>query len=119
VLLVSFFPPQHTRNWARRHGLPFLIGSDETRDVYLRYGLDNAKAADLIGPHVWLAGLKAFASTREMPGYSRYGAQRGGYFVVDDGGTLRYSYPSRGPADHPPVGDLLKALGVDEDGGVE
>jgi hypothetical protein len=112
VLLVSFYPPDRTRNWARRYGIEFPTGSDETRETYFHYGLGDTKMSDLLGPQSWLAGLRAFVGTRTIPSYAQHYKQTGGYFVVDAEGAIHYTHPSKGPADHPPIEELLTALGV-------
>jgi hypothetical protein len=117
VLLVSFYPPDRTRNWARRYGIEFRTGSDETRETYFHYGLGDTKMSDLLGPQSWLAGLKAFVGTRTIPSYAQHYKQTGGYFVVDAEGTIHYAHPSKGPADHPPIDELLAILGVEHQQG--
>ncbi len=46
ILQVSFYPPDRTRNWARRFDLPWLLAVDESRQTYWRYGLGDIQAAD-------------------------------------------------------------------------
>lgn len=81
-----------------------------TRETYFRYGLGEVKMGDLFGPKSWVAGVKALIGTGKIPSHSQHYKQAGGYFIVDDTGVLVYAYPSKGPADHSAVEELLGAL---------
>ncbi len=110
VLLVTFFPPDHTRNWARRYDLPYLLASDESRQVYFDYGLRDAGTMELLGPRNWLPGLRATVRTRLIPHPTRHVAQLGGYFIVDGTGKLLYAYRSQNSSDHPDPAELVRVL---------
>ena len=110
VLLVTFFPPSRARNWARRYGLPYLLASDESRQVYFDYGLRDATTMALLGPPNWLPGLKATIRLRMAPHHTKHVAQLGGYFIVDDTGKLLYSHRSENPSDHPNYNELVRVL---------
>lgn len=110
VLLVTFFPPTHARNWARRYELPYLLASDESRQVYFDYGLRDASTAELFGPQNWLPGLRATIRLRATPHHTKHVAQLGGYFIVDDTGNLLYAHRSEDPSDHPDPSELVRIL---------
>lgn len=111
MLLVTFFPPAHTRNWARQHKLPYRLASDESRQAYLSYGLREGTTTEIIGPQNWVAGARAVIRTRTVPTYTKHVNQLGGYFIVSSTGDLLYAYASQASADYPPVGELLRVLG--------
>lgn len=114
AVLITFFPPDRTANWARGHKLPFKLASDVSRETYGRYGLGDLKLMDVVGPQSAIAGLKATFSLRQLPYQTINPLQQGGYFVVDREGTLLYAYPSKNPGDHPDPQELLRALGVQD-----
>ncbi len=113
MLLITFFPPDRTRNWARNHKLPYPLASDETRQAYFAYGLREASPGEMVGPQNWLPNLVSVLRTRSLPTYTQHVAQLGGYFIVDNTGKLLYAYPSQYPADYPKQGALLSELKVE------
>ena len=110
VLLVTFFPPDRARNWARRYELPYLLASDESRQVYFDYGLRDASTMELLGPQNWLPGLRATIRLRATPHHTKHVAQLGGYFIVDDEGNLLYAHRSKNASDHPDPWELVRIL---------
>jgi hypothetical protein len=110
VLLVTFFPPSRARNWARRYELPYLLASDESRQVYFDYVLREASTMELLGPPNWLPGLRATMRLRTTPQHTKHVAQLGGYFIVDDTGKLLYAHRSENPSDHPSPKELVRIL---------
>lgn len=112
MLLITFFPPDRMKNWARGHKLSYRLASDESLNAYHRYGLDNVKPLDLVGPQSLVASAKALFGSRQLPYHTMNALQSGGYFVVDAEGILLYAHPSKNPGDHPDPQELLEALGV-------
>lgn len=110
VLLVTFHPPDRTRNWARNHKLPFPVASDESRQVYADYGLREASAFELMGPQNWLPGIASTLRMRTPPSATMHVNQLGGYFIVDDTAKLLYAYRSQNPSDYPDPDELVRVL---------
>lgn len=110
VVLVTFTRQRNLRGYRGRLGLPYPVLSDEQRVAYRAYGLGRGAWWRVWGP----ATLRAYA------GLVRRGArlrrpeedtlQLGGDFVVGPDGRLLYTYRSRGPADRPPVDELVRAV---------
>lgn len=112
VLLVSFYPPDRTANWARRFDLPFEVASDTTREAYRRYGLRTSKGVDAHTFASVMEGIKGFMRVGRIPEHIRHWDQLGGYFVVDNRGTILYAHVCESAIDNPPLRELLSALHV-------
>ncbi len=110
VALVTFTRQRNLRGYRGRLGLPYPVLADEERAAYRAYGLGR-------GPwwRVW-----GWATVQEYARLLRRGSrlglptedtlQLGGDFVVGSDGRLAYVHRSNGPADRPPVDDLVAAV---------
>jgi alkyl hydroperoxide reductase subunit AhpC len=112
VLLVSFYPPDRTENWARRFDLPFKVASDPSRDVYRRYGLGTAQGLDAHTFASVMEGIKGFIKIGRIPEHIQHWDQLGGYFVVNSKGEVLYAHVCQSAIDNPPVEELLAAMQV-------
>lgn len=110
ILLVSFYPLDRTRNWARRLDFPFKLACDTTRDVYRRYGLGLIKSHEASTAASVMEGIKGFMKLGKVPEHLMHVSQLGGYFVVDPTGIVLYTYTPRNAIDNPPFDELLDAL---------
>ena len=109
VALVTFTAPRNLRGYRSRLGLPFAVLADEDRRTYRAYGLGRGPWWRVWGP----ATLRAYARLLRRGGRvarpTEDTLQLGGDFVVDAAGRLAYVHRSTGPADRPPVDDLVAA----------
>jgi hypothetical protein len=110
VALVTFAPVRALPGYRRRLGLPFPVLSDEDRVAYRAYGLGR-------GPwwRVWgVATVRRYAALlrrgRRLQRVRGDTLQLGGDAVVGRDGRLVYVHRSTGPADRPPVDDLVDAV---------
>lgn len=110
VALVTFAPRRVLRGYRNRLGLPFPVLSDEERAVYRAYGLGR-------GPwwRVWgWSTARRYATLlrrgRRLEAVRGDTLQLGGDAVVGRDGRVLYLYRSTGPADRPPVDDLVDAV---------
>jgi hypothetical protein len=110
VLLISFYPPDRTRNWARRFELPFKLAIDTTRAVYRRYGLGNIQGLDSTTVAAVMEGIKGFMKLGKVPEHLMHTPQLGGYFVVNPAGKVLYAHGCGSAIDNPPLEELLAAV---------
>lgn len=88
----------------------FDVLIDHDRAVYKAYQLERSRLRSR-SPRIlwiyftyWLKGQKFYDS------HGGDTSQLGGDFIVDKQGILRLVYPSRDPADRPPVDDLITVI---------
>ena len=112
ILQISFYPPDRTRNWARRFELPWLLAVDETRQTYWRYGLGAIQSSDTPVAASVMVGIKSLIKLGKVPEHLMHTSQLGGYFVVDSTGKIVYAHSNKNAMDNPPLGDILSALHV-------
>lgn len=91
----------------RAPGVPCY--SDPTADSHHAFGLHRGGLAQMFGPDVWAAGVKATAQGHFI-GSLRNEWQMPGVFVIDAQGRISFAYYSRHAADYPSEAALLKAL---------
>jgi hypothetical protein len=110
VALVTFTAPRNLRGYRGRLGLPYPVLADPERRAYRAYALRRGPWWRVWGP----AALRAYAGLVRRGGRverpTEDTLQLGGDFVVGPTGRLVYAYRSRGPADRPPVDDLVAAV---------
>lgn len=110
VALITFTRQRNLRGYRSRFRLPFPVLADESRATYRAYGLGRGPWWRVWGP----ATLRTYArllrrgATLQRPNEDT--SQLGGDFVVDGDGRIVYAYRSRGPADRPPVDELVAAV---------
>lgn len=110
MVTISFGPPARAADWLRETASPFPLLIDRDRGSYAAYGVRRSLHGS------WnLKTLKAYRELmkqgQEWRGIQGDSLQLGGDFVIDREGVVRLAYRSRDPADRPPVGLLLAALG--------
>lgn len=80
---------------------------DDKRELYHAYDMLNAGFWDIWGPRTWLAYLKEILRGRLPKKSGGDISQRGGDVLIDPAGIIRLHHVGRGPADRPPVSQLL------------
>jgi hypothetical protein len=115
--VVTFTRQRNLRGYRGRFGLPYTVLADESRDVNRAYRLGRGPSgagasgagASRAPRHCAPTGASCAAAlgSAARPGTR---LQLGGDFVVGRHGRLVYVYRSTGPADRPPVDDLVAAV---------
>ncbi|HID22727.1 MAG TPA: redoxin domain-containing protein [Planctomycetaceae bacterium] len=111
VLVVTFQGGPVADAYARETRLPWPILIDESRRLYRAYGMEQGRWWDLIGPAA--VGVYARLMMRGWLPRSPQGAdvrQLGGDVIIDPAGIVRYHHIGSGPADRPPIDELLAVL---------
>lgn len=120
VALITFTRQRNLRAYRRRLRLPYPVLADETRECYRAYGLGRGRWWRIWGFSTIKAYARLLRGRRRRAARAREKGRRtrpvkedlrqlGGDFVVDREGRLTYEYRPKGPADRPPVGDLVAA----------
>jgi AhpC/TSA antioxidant enzyme len=110
VALITFTRPRNLHGFRRRLGLAYPVLADETRAVYLAYGLRRGSWWRVWGVNSVRGYGRLLRQGRRLERPTGDTLQLGGDFVVDPVGRLAYAYRSRGPDDRPSVDDLLDAV---------
>ncbi|HVL29051.1 MAG TPA: AhpC/TSA family protein [Acidimicrobiales bacterium] len=110
VALVTFTRPRNLRGYRGRFRLPFAVLSDEARASYRAYGLGRGPWWRVWGPATVAAYARLLRRGARLQRPTEDTSQLGGDFVVDRQGRLAYAFRSKGPADRPPVDDLVEAV---------
>ncbi len=109
VLVVTFEGREEAREYIAETGLGWPLLVDADRSVYRAYGMHQAQWRHLWG---W-ATMRAYwreARQGRLPLLPRADtAQQGGNVLVDPTGVVRLHHVGRGPADRPPVDELVAA----------
>ncbi len=107
VGVVTFQDAAAARRYAEELALSWPVLLDEERRLYRAYGMGRARALDLWGPATWWAYLKE-ALRGQMPRPPQGDpTQQGGDVLIDPTGLVRLHHVGRGPADRPPVDQIL------------
>ena len=87
---------------------PLLV--DRERTLYRAYGMTRGRAWDLYGPPAIWTYLKLLAKGRRLRRPGSDVTQLGGDVLVDPQGVVRLHYVGSGPADRPPMDQLLEVV---------
>ncbi len=111
-MVVSFAEPERLVLYQRHHRWPFVLLADPDRSAYRCFDLRRLPWYRLLSPatlrlyfELLLKGIKAYNYGKD----DYY--QAGGDFLVDQDGTVIFSYRSHDPSDRPPVSQLLAEIG--------
>lgn len=110
VAVVTFSTPLMAQAYVEDADWPWPVLLDPERSLYGAFEMDRAPARD-----IWsLATLKAYLRVLRTGEHLRPSDedvyQRGGNVLVDPAGAVRLHHVGRGPADRPPVDQLLAVV---------
>ncbi len=92
-------------------GLEAPVYVDTARDSYRALGMKRSLVATVLSPRAWSHGVRALRGGARQKGIKGDAWQLGGVLVVAPGGRVAYRFLSSEAGDHPPVADVLAALG--------
>lgn len=110
VVIVTFENDAMAQAYREQTQLEWPILIDAARDVYSAYGMERGGWWDILGPSAWWAYAKLLWNGRKLEKSGSDIRQLGGDVLVDPQGIVRLHYVGRGPADRPPVEDLLAVV---------
>ena len=103
VVAVSFEARTRLFQLSRQMQLPFVVLSDPERDVYRAYGLSRGALSQAFGWGTIWAYAKLLVRGRWYHFRQSDLRQRGGDFVLDAAGVVRYEHRGVAPHHRPPV----------------
>ena len=110
VVLITFTRARNLAAYRRRLGLPYPVLADEARESYRAYGLRRGRWWRIFGVKTLVAYARLLRKGQRVRRVQDDIRQLGGDFVVGRDGWLAYVHRPKGPADRPPVDDLLAAV---------
>jgi hypothetical protein len=109
-MVVSFATLERINTYLKYAPSPFTFVRDPERKLYEALGLHRGSVWEVFSPKTLLKYV-GFALRGKFPEKPTEDIrQLGGDFLFDGNGKLRFSYPSRTPADRPAVSLLLEEL---------
>ena len=110
VAVVTFESEYFARAYAEETQLPWPILLDTDRRLYRAYGMERGRWWDLAGPAATWAYLKLmFRGGRVRKAHDDV-KQLGGDVIIDPQGIVRFHHVGNGPADRPPIDELLSVV---------
>lgn len=111
IAVVTFEANAIARAYLRDTRLPWPVLVDEHRSLYAAYGMDRAPWRAVWSPATlfeYARLLRRGHRVRRATGDTR---QRGGDVLIDPDAIVRLHHVGHGPADRPPVAELLHHTG--------
>ncbi len=109
VYAVSFETPARLRAYVRRHHVPFPVLADPRRVAYSRYGMLRGPWWRIYSPRVLWRYAQAYARGERVH-IQGDTLQRGGDFLIDGAGRLRFAHVGADSFDRPPLDDLIAGV---------
>lgn len=110
VVAIGMGAGQRARAFKEEMQIPFPLLVDRTRETYRLLELERGSWGDVVGPKVWVKGLKSLGGGNAQRWPQEDPRQLGGAAVVLRGGQLAFAHRARSSADNVPVDRLLEAL---------
>ena len=114
--MVTFEAGFLARQYVEETGLEWPLLVDESREVYRAYGMLTAGFWDIWGFATWKAYFREMLRGHLPKKSSGDIYQRGGDVLIDPQGIVRLHHVGTGPADRPPVENILRIMAERGDG---
>lgn len=109
-MIVTFEDDVFARAYAGETSLSWPLLVDDTRETYRGYGMLSASFLDIWGPRTWWAYAKEMVKGAKLRMAHGDISQRGGDVLIDPAGMVVLHHVGAGPADRPPVGNILQRI---------
>lgn len=110
LAMVGMGTPEAAARFTARYAPNIRLIVDRKKETYRAFGLRRGSVGDVVGPKVWLPGVKALATGQVVRKPRQDPYQLGGAAVVDTSGEIRYAYRAATSADHPSIDELVAVL---------
>jgi alkyl hydroperoxide reductase subunit AhpC len=107
VAVVTFEAGVLAQAYVRDTDLKWPLLVDDTRALYQAYQMEHGSWWNVYGPSAWWIYAKLLAKGRKLKVSHSDFEQLGGDVLIDPQGIVRLHYVGNGPADRPPVDDIL------------
>ncbi|BDG03657.1 hypothetical protein AMOR_26530 [Anaeromyxobacter oryzae] len=111
VVIVGNGAPHFARAFREDLGLTTPLYTDPTLATYRALEFRRGVVATLLSGRTWLHALRAMRAGFRQGRTEGDALQLGGVLVVRPDGEIAYRYASAEAGDHPPLADVLAALG--------
>lgn len=101
---------EHVREFRTTIDYPGEIFTDPSRESFRLLGFQSG-VSGLLGLKALSRGFSALKSGFTPGPIQGSALQLGGAVIINPDGTVRYHYVGREAGDHPPVSEILSALG--------
>lgn len=109
-MVVTFEDGPMARLYVEETGLDWPLLVDHERSLYQAFGMDRGSKWEIWGPKTWWAYLREGLRGQRLKAATGDPDQLGGDVIVDPDGTVRLHHVGRGPADRPPIDQLLELV---------
>ena len=110
VLVLTFEEPRQAKRYVEETQLPWPLLIDQARTLYGTYGMERASWSTLLKPATWSVYAKLMAKGRRPRKSTGDVKQLGGDVLIDPEGIVRMHHISDGPADRPPIDEILQIV---------
>lgn len=110
LAMVGMGTPEAAARFKARYAANVRLIVDRRKETYRALGVKQGSVGEVVGPKVWLPGVRALATGQVVKKPRQDPYQLGGAAVVDTSGEITYAYRAQTSADHPSVDDVLAAL---------
>jgi hypothetical protein len=107
VLVITFETERQAAAYVRETDLPWPLLVDTARTVYREYEMRRGGLWEIWNPASWGAYIDLLRKGRRLAPPTGDIYQLGGDVVIDRAGRIALHRVERGPADRPPIEDLL------------
>ena len=110
VVAIGMGRPDMAADFAEKSDIPFLLLVDHDRQTYRALEIKRGSPWDVLGPAVWIRGIKGIVQGHGAAPAKQDVMQMGGTAIVEQGGTIRYLHRSDGASDNLPVAEIMEQL---------
>lgn len=110
VAAVTFESLWRAQLYVSETNLPWPLLVDADRSLFSAYGMERGSAGEVMGLAAWLAYLPLLMRGRRLKRPTGDIYQLGGDVIIGPDGIVRFHHVGHGPADRPPIDQLIKDL---------
>ncbi len=110
IAVVTFEFGSAAQAYVRETDLPWPMLVDESRALYVAYGMERGSWWAIYGPASWWIYAKLLVKGRRLQRSHGNYDQLGGNVLIDPGGIVRLHHVGSGPADRPSVTTIIDRI---------
>ena len=111
LVIIGNGAPDFAQAFREDLGMTTPLFTDPSLTTYRLLEFKRGIVDTLLSPKVWANAVRATGKGFRQGWFQGDAWQLGGVLVVRSDGTVAYRYASAAAGDHPPVADILRALG--------
>ncbi len=112
LAIVGNGAPPYARAFREDLGLDVALYTDPSLETYRALAFRRGLVRTALSPRTWVHAARALAGGFLQGRIRGDPLQLGGVVVVRPDGTVAYRYASAEAGDHPPIAEILAALGT-------